>query len=418
MSIHKTNNDLSSLHAMRKPTTITRRPFQTSPPGAMIDQTQSEEERTAPETGSSINSVIAACNKNDRFNLLEDDRALPADLDNPIHPIFQCLDGDAQLGQMLKLASQFLAHDSLLVFFIRLLYGYELPSTVGSTRKTFLSNPLFVADEAKQKRYIEGVRGALDCLAHSVTFKFLDTGKQVYARTMLSATQPKHKLNCSLAFQRKYSARIEVSNEFLNYYHDVDGYAAASRCAQFRHDFLFATTLVHEIVHAVGVMRRGNLREAHICADAPDTEWGYGWEHFMFGSIINPQDKTRPGTNLFMRRFWSNHKSAETTGRRQYYDVPMFYIAQWFQKHTWKVIAEEGPSAISPPIPRFKIQTFPSRNAWIVSSDLLDLKKDLANLSRKWEVAAGEWTSRLTNMQISATRDTLAVSHLRADATS
>jgi hypothetical protein len=61
------------------------------------------EKHTARETGSGINSLITAANKNDRFNLLEDD-VPAANLDNPIHPIFWCFDSEGPMKQMLHLA--------------------------------------------------------------------------------------------------------------------------------------------------------------------------------------------------------------------------------------------------------------------------------------------------------------------------
>jgi hypothetical protein len=56
----------------------------------MTDQ-QVPEKRTAPKTSSNINNLIAAANKDDRFKLLEDDCSQAANLDNPIHRVFQWL---------------------------------------------------------------------------------------------------------------------------------------------------------------------------------------------------------------------------------------------------------------------------------------------------------------------------------------
>ncbi|KAF1844627.1 uncharacterized protein K460DRAFT_249139, partial [Cucurbitaria berberidis CBS 394.84] len=346
---------------------------------------------TTPKTGSGINSLIAACNTNDRFKLLEDDNVLPSDLDNSIHPIFSWFPCNGRMKQMLQLASQFITHDSLLVFFVPLLYGRELTGAINATSKTYLSDPLANVPEAKITEYIAGVREALHCLGHSIVFEFTPPAKRVYARTIRSNDKPTHTSTCCPAFQRRYSAKIEIADYFRTYYDDERGYAAASRCAQFRHDFLFASTLVHELVHAIGVLRRGNLNEPHIRADCPDTEWGYGWEHFMFGSIINPQDRTGHGTHLLMRKIWSDPKVADKAGGKEYCDVPMSYIAQWFRNKTWGTIDEHGPTAIPPPTAHFKIQSSKKHCAWVVATDCPEVKSDLIALHNGWK----EYTQKL-----------------------
>ncbi|KAH7412114.1 hypothetical protein DE146DRAFT_603321 [Phaeosphaeria sp. MPI-PUGE-AT-0046c] len=323
---------------------------------------QMPKKRAVPDSASSINSLIAAANLNDRFHLLEDDHVPAANLDNALHPIFRWFDRDGPLKQMLRLASQFLAHDSVLIFFVPLLYGHDLTINTSNTTKPYLSDPLKGASDAHQKVLIDGVRRSLLCLAHSIEFRFMKPEKRQELTTV-----------------------IELTDHFMHYYSSDDGYSTASRCAQFRHDFLFASTIIHEIVHAVGVMRRGNLSEPYIRRDDPDPEWGYAWEHFMFGCIINPQDRTRPGTYAFMRKMWANTLVAEEAGGKEYCDVPMSYIAQWFQKQIWHTIAQQGPTAIAPPVTHFKVQSSLKYGAWIISTDCMDIKEDLLTLHRKWK---------------------------------
>ncbi|KAF1831992.1 hypothetical protein BDW02DRAFT_605194 [Decorospora gaudefroyi] len=350
----------------------------------MTERTPPRHKRLAPETSSGINGLIAACNKNDRFKLLEDDGVLPGNLDNHVHPMFHWFDCEGPMRQMLQLASHFITHESLLIFFVPLLYGRELTSTVGCTSKTYLSDPLASVCEEKRAIYLAGVREALHCLGHSVSFRFQPPTKRVYARTIRDNEGPAHTSSCCPAFQGRYSCRIELADYFRDYYRDGE-YEAASLCAQFRHDFLFAATLIHEIVHAIGVMRRGNLNEPYIRVDCPETEWGYGWEHFMFGNVINPQDRTRRGTHLLMRKIWADPKGAERAGGKEYSDVPMSYIAQWFRKETWDTVAEEGPTAIPAPIAHFKIQSSNKFGAWIVSSDCAEIKQELIKFQEDWE---------------------------------
>jgi hypothetical protein len=350
----------------------------------MTDQ-QIPEKRTTPETSSSINSLIAAANKDDRFKLLEDDSVPAANLDNYIHPVFSWLNGDGPMKQMLLLASQFLAHDSTLAFFVPLLYGRELTKTDSNTAKTYLSDPLARSSKAEREQLIAGVRQALRCLAHTLELRFTKPEKRVYARTLASTTIPVYTSTCCTVFQQRISAVIEIADRFVHFYHSADGYKTSSRCAQFRHDFLFASTLVHEIVHALGVMRRGNLIEPCIRVDDPDPEWGYAWEQFIFGCVINPQNRTRPGTDLLMRKIWVDPNIAEDAGGKEYSDVPMAYVAQWFRKETWKVVARQGPIGIPPPVTHFKIQSSRKYGAWIVSTDCIDIKQDIVALQQQWK---------------------------------
>jgi hypothetical protein len=351
---------------------------------SMTDQ-QKSEKRTAPETSSGINSLIAAANSDDRFKLLEDDCVPAANLTNAIHPIFWWFDCDGPMKQMLQLASHFLAHDSVLVFFVPLLYGRLLMRNNGSTIKSYLSDPFVHCSDARPEEIIAGVRQALHCLAHTIEFRFMKPEKRVYARTLTKLTRPLHTLTCSPVFQRRSIAVIEIADRFSQFYYADDGYRFSSRCAQFRHDFLFASTLVHEIVHAVGVMRRGNLTEPCIRVSDPNPEWGYAWEQFMFGCVINPQDRTKSGTHLLMRKIWADPAVAEEAGGKEYSDVSMAYIAQWFQQETWETIAKQGPIAISPPEAHFKIQSSRKYGGWIVSTDCIDVKADIVALHQRWK---------------------------------
>jgi hypothetical protein len=372
-------------------------------PQIMTAGTTLRQKRAAPETSSGINGLIAACNKNDRFKLLEDDSIQPGDLNNPIHPTLHWFDSQGSMRQMLQLASHFLSHDSLLAFFVPLLYGRESTGLLGDASKTYLSDPFEKASKEERGQYLEGVRRALHCLAHSVSFQFQPPASRIYARTVIDTTKRDHAASCCAAFQRKFSCRIEMAEYFQNYY-STGEYDAASRCAQFRHDFLFATTIVHEIVHAVGVLRRGNLSEPHIPADCPEAEWGYGWEHFMFGNIINPQDLTRSGTHLLMRKMWINQETAKEIGGKEYCDVPMSYIAQWFRNKTWDIITRHGPTAIAKPIANFKIQLSNKLGAWVVMSDHAEIKEDLKTLQSKWIDHVADATSRMASLPSPAAR--------------
>src|SRR5687768_9082387 len=100
------------------------------------------EKRVASKHNTGILSLIAAANEGDRFRLLEDNSISPPDLDNDIHTIFRGFDSAGPLQRTLRLASQFLQHDSVLIFFIPLLFGSEITSAIDGKPKTYLSDPL------------------------------------------------------------------------------------------------------------------------------------------------------------------------------------------------------------------------------------------------------------------------------------
>lgn len=325
--------------------------------------------------------LVDIANKNDRYNMLDDDSVLPADLINPIHPIFHQIQDIDQLHLGLQLASHFLLHDQLLDFFVPLLYGRVM--TDSNSAKKYLGGPLLHASKAKQAQLRTGVRQALQCLAHHVDISFVGQRKGVWARTISTGITTPLTSTCCQIFQRKESPRIEITEWFLKFYKDTDGYAKATRCAQYRHDFLFAITLVHELVHAVGVMRRGDLNEPYYCRDYPGTEWGYAWENFMFGCIINPQEKNRSGTHVLMRKVWADDNTANEHGGKEYCDVSVSWIAKWFRNETWNIIAENGPDAIAPPLTHFKIQISNELCAWVVYAGDPAVQKDMAALDAR-----------------------------------
>lgn len=68
----------------------------------------------------------------------------------------------------------------------------------------------------------------------------------------------------------------------------------------------------------------------------------------MFGTIINPFDRTSSKVSFLMSKVWSEDTAAYEAGGKEWAAVPMSYIAQWFQERTWKIIARHGPTAIPP----------------------------------------------------------------------
>ncbi|KAF2688783.1 hypothetical protein K458DRAFT_465407 [Lentithecium fluviatile CBS 122367] len=343
----------------------------------------------------SINDLVEAANRDDRFQLLNSPSVLAGNLDNAIHPLFHdsnLLEKSPYLRQALQLASLFLAYDSVLEFFIPLTYGRYQTDT--ATRKTYLTNPVASKSAAEIKSYIAGVRKALYCLEHCVTFRWMpDTAKRLWARTVLCADRrPAHTSDCFQGFKYKSSVLIEINEKIRLFYEDEEtGYRARSRCDQFRHDFQTAVTMVHEVVHAHGIMRRGCMLEPDIRLDHPErTEWGYAWENYMFGSVINPQDRSRPGTHVLLRKTWSDDDQARRCGGKEYSAVAVSWVAQWFRTETWARIEKQGPLAVPPSTIRVKFLFSPKHHSWVVITDAPETQSDIEQLHDEATMACAE----------------------------
>ncbi|PSN67802.1 hypothetical protein BS50DRAFT_599859 [Corynespora cassiicola Philippines] len=327
------------------------------------------------------NTLVVAANKNDRFRLHDDEALQVSDLDNLIHPIFHYSNfsnTDPHMQQALKLASMFLQYDTTLEFFVSPLFGRVLTAD----GKTYLSDPLLNAGDDKRKLLLRNVREALHCLSHSITFRFVpEKTKTFWARTLIGNTRPTHFESCTKAFQKHLSALVEVRSNYLDYYRNKNGYAASSLGDRYRHDFHFAQCLLHEMTHALGVLRRGNMQEPNIRYDHHcDPEWGYAWENFMFGGIINPQDRSVDGTHILLSKVWADPKTVRRAGGKEYNAVPVSYIAQWFQKARWNIIKRHGPLGVSAPISHLKIQCSTIYGRWIVYSDCRETKQHIKEL--------------------------------------
>ncbi|KAF2198187.1 hypothetical protein GQ43DRAFT_422971, partial [Delitschia confertaspora ATCC 74209] len=283
----------------------------------------------------------------DRYHLCEAPGAPDPNLDNPIHPIFAAQNFKdtspelyRNLQHSLQFASMFLQTDTMLEWFIRPIFGNPMKDS--STGRRYLSDP--GRFESKRAGLIRGVRKALRCLAHSIQFEFSE-GATWFACTDSIPVYPDHTDDCPMAFGHKGSIRIRIRGQYKEYL--TKKYATTAKYSDnLRLDFHLALTLVHEIGHAVGVMRRGNLKEPCINLDDPvKAEFGQSWESFAFGGIINPFDRTASRICYLTIRPWANNKANE----REYTAIPMSWITQWFHKSTWCAIKERGPHAVTPP---------------------------------------------------------------------
>ncbi|KAF2006218.1 hypothetical protein P154DRAFT_422781, partial [Amniculicola lignicola CBS 123094] len=303
----------------------------------------------------------ANAKEEDRFFLWNDPVAPAPELDNPIHPIFHLPNWPEvnpavyqNMQQALRLASMFLRYDSTIEFFVSPLLGNTLIDSQSGRR--YLSNPLSNKTHEQKGLVLKQVYRGLQCLSHCVKFCFIPVeGGKFWGRTkMESDLRPSHTSECPPFFSHHHSAKFEFRKHYLDFYQHQ--YASSSVYDQVRQDFSFATTIVHEVTHAVGVMRRGDYNEPCIRLDHPSPEHGYAWENFMFGGIHNPLDRISSKVGFFTRKAWAKDEDMKRLGR-EWGCVPYSYVAQWFRKDTWELIEDHGPTAIPPPHIPLKLQT-------------------------------------------------------------
>ena len=293
--------------------------------------------------------LITAANTNDRYLLLNDPSITLSDLDNAIHtvfrqPSFEDLDPSTycKLRPALRLASMFLESDAMLEWFVRPAFGKPLIDLVSG--KTFLSEPSRCPQRKQQ--YISEVRQALKYMKYCVRFNFVDS-LDCFALTQKDVSKAFRNSHPHTFYTSAHPTVIQIHDKYRQF---VDAeYATSNICDILRFDFMLATTIMHELTHAFGIMCRGDLKEPYHRLTNPQAEWGWSWEDFALGGIINPFDRTSARISFLMRKVWLSDKVAYAAGGKQWTAVPMTWIGQWFRKSTWAAVAENGPSVVLPP---------------------------------------------------------------------
>lgn len=342
--------------------------------------------------------IATANSSHDRFKLLEDPSTPESNLTVRIHPVFAGANfinaGPVvyqNIQQSLRLASLFLECESVLEWLVAPLMG--MPLRDSRSRKIFLSDPLASKSKTKRQALISEVHRAITtCLPHCVRFEFLSSRAQpIYAKSTFDYGRlSPHTPTCTKRFHSMTSVKIDLRNQFWDFL--KNHYACASRCERLRHDFLLATTLLHELCHAIGMMRRGNLDEPHLRLDHPDKEeWGFAWEHFMFGGIINPLDRTSSKVSFLTRKIWADDEKVLAAGGKEWSAIPMSYIAQWFQQSTWDIIAKHGPLAIPSPRVNLKLRADSKRYYVLTENEaaIQDIEELRARLIRQCNPGPG-----------------------------
>ena len=308
----------------------------------------------------------------DKFHLFEDSRIPDPDLDNSIHPIWH-IDNwrgvDEDLYELMKpalqLASMFIQPRSMREWFVPLVH-----SSVKEDEKTgkpylpehpdILKNP-----KVKRAKVLEEVQSYLNCLTHSVILEIGDRQLHATGYTITDNTEPPHTSNCPPRHNNHLkSVRMIFRLQWKEYL--IEELNTTSQAENLRFYFLFALTLTHELAHAVGVLRRGDTVEAYLRVDDLHKEYGFAWEEFAVGGRIDPFERVSCRMPFFTWRLWRTSNN----DNKDYVIVPMRWVAQWFQKSTWRAIRRHGPRVVKPPEARLMLR-IPRRgkSKWMLISD-------------------------------------------------
>jgi hypothetical protein len=150
---------------------------------------------------------------------------------------------------------------------------------------------------------------------------------------------------------------------------------------------MFATTILHELTHAFGVMMRGNLKEPYYDLDDPQAELGWSWEQFALSGIINSFDRTSARVSFLMWKIWLTDEEAYAKGGKEWTAVPIRWVSQWFQRSTWDAIEKFGHQAVEPPSCDLKLHCS-GDGRYTVLSDSDEALRDVLALKSKALAAA------------------------------
>lgn len=242
---------------------------------------------------------------------------------------------------------------------------------------------VFLSDPNQSSKHMEemiaDVRVALICLSYCVQFQFVED-LYCYALTQKDNRRCFRFPHWTPIFTSTHPTVIQIrgmSKSFL----ETD-YESSSLCDRLRFDFLLATTIIHELTHAFGIMRRGDLKEPFYHLSDPQAELGWSWEEFALGGIFNPFDRASARISFLMRKVWLSDEVAYGSGGKEWTAVPMSWIAQWFQISTWSKIAKDGPRVIDPPSSGLRIRCS-GEGYFTIFADNSSAIKDIQKLKMK-----------------------------------
>jgi hypothetical protein len=240
----------------------------------------------------------------------------PCTLRNPIHPMFSIDRWMTGYGQAthtfydlmtpaLKLASLMLTEPCILPWFTHLFYAKRCRTVSASGEEYIYLHPReFEITTADRQR----VRDEIDDLTEVVIFMFTPsqysnshlgqawgvTSPEAeywpWSRHFYPEDYPHLSDEALIAASHGYHIpEITLSDKFARYF--KSGYAHSTQSQDFRLQYMFATTLVHELAHAFWMwIGRSNYenQEPRWYKQEPYPELGYSWEAITLGRISDP----------------------------------------------------------------------------------------------------------------------------------
>lgn len=333
-----------------------------------------------PDTGISTMALTMTVAHLNSFRILDDPDLQPIDLTNTIHPIFQS--GNWRhtppniyqaIAPALRLASRFITERDFIDWWIKAALGNEV--TDPATNRVYLSHCAANHENRQDTRYI------LTLLARYVHFDFMAQATQVnsYERLEVPAVTRRDDDPNELKFgargstfkvweQLGLTALVMLHGEFYDFFATV-GQTTPSAALVQRVQFNLAQTLVHELAHALDLMRFANIEEAYYDLDDYLAERGEAWENFAFRCRIeenddHPSTGAPPLMSVIPRWGMSATQWAYAPAGRWYIAIPMIWINQWFLTETWNKIQREGKSSIRQPYSRLHARRLLNDQGW------------------------------------------------------
>ncbi|KAL1632307.1 hypothetical protein SLS56_003722 [Neofusicoccum ribis] len=291
-------------------------------------------------------------------------------ISNEIHPLFRrsnfptlSLRQYEAFGLGLRLASLFITAEPMLEWWVHAAFGFRVPHPRNADK--------FVLEQAMEYNagHTASVEAALVSLADFVDFDF-DVYKGFFSLGRTSIREVRHPAAAS-----PHGLFREVNRQgkrIITMLHaDFQTYASKGFWedpldAQLRFSFLLAVTIVHEMTHAFGCMMRGTDDEEYVDADDPDTEWGFSWETWALGGLLNPWKLAVAPTTTFLSNCWESRTKKKANGGAPSSVVPMDWIARWFRRRFWTML-QTGHGVQMPPSCELQIWQRSNRRGSLMS---------------------------------------------------
>ncbi|KAK8257213.1 hypothetical protein IWZ00DRAFT_558401 [Phyllosticta capitalensis] len=207
----------------------------------------------------------------------------------------------------------------------------------GTPTEFMEDHPLLEKTTEYTDEHRQSTREAIDSLSTLVVWKF-DTFTRdfSYMRTCLpkstrARAAPLHPLFAKTGHKR--APQVLIHEGFKEFAENL--YDEASLEDQLQFSFLFAASIVHELTHCFGGMRRGHTNEEFLHENEPSHEHGFSWEQAVFGGLIMSSNRKLDPTGPLVWHTWADHENRGVSNGYRRMLVPINWIAGWFRTEFW-----------------------------------------------------------------------------------